>query len=54
MEALPLLPESRALDDPEAVLLVDDCEPQLVELYRGLEQGMCPHDQRERSRGEVS
>ena len=24
MEALPLLPESRALDDPEAVLLVDD------------------------------
>ena len=36
MDLLALLPQPRALYDTEAVLLVDDGQPEVGELYHGL------------------
>ena len=36
VDLLALLPQPRALHDTEAVLLVDDCQPEMGELYHGL------------------
>ena len=49
-----LRPQSRALHDAEAVLLVDDAEGEGVEVYAGLDEGMRPDEDGELARGQGS